>query len=147
MTVNTGVDTNQYVVFKLDKEEFGIDIRTVTTIERMSQITRVPKTDEFVRGVISLRGEVIPIIDLRNKFKLDEIEYTEEARIIVVKVKDIVLGIIVDMVSEVVTIQNSNVENPNGITNDNLLNYISGIGKIGNRIVTLLNLKNVVTNS
>lgn len=147
MSGNAGMDTNQFVVFRLDKEEFAIDIHKVTTIERMSPITRVPKTEDFVKGVISLRGDVIPIIDLRKRFKLKEVQYTDDARIIVFKVKEIVLGMIVDMVSEVISISNNNIENVTGIANDNLSIHISGIGKIGDRIVTILNIKSLVTNS
>lgn len=141
------LETNQFVIFKLGKEEYGIDIHKVTTIERMSEITRVPKTSDFVKGVMSLRGEVVPVIDLRKRFNLPEVEQTDESRIIIFKVDDIVLGMIVDMVTEVVTIPSSNIESVSSLTNEHLANYIIGVGKIGDRIITLLNLRSLVANS
>jgi len=143
----TVIDVNQFVVFRLGKEEYGIDIHKVTTIERASFITRVPKTAEFVEGVMSLRGEIIPVIDLRKRFNLPKVEQTDESRIIVFKVEDVVLGMIVDMVTEVVTIPSDNMEGIGSLANEHLANYVYGVGKIGDRIITLLNLESLIENT
>lgn len=147
MSKKSIADTSQFVTFKLGKEEYGIDVRKVTTIERMTNITRVPKTPDFVKGVMSLRGEVVPVINLRKRFNLPKIEETDEARIIIFKVEDVVLGMIVDMVTEVVTIPSDSIEGISSFTNDHLANYIYGVGKLGDRIVTLLNLQSLIENS
>lgn len=140
--------SNQFVTFRLGKEEYGIDIHKVTTIERMTNITRVPKTADFVKGVMSLRGEVVPVIDLRTKFGLPRIEETDESRIIIFKIEDVVLGMVVDLVSEVVTLPAENIEGATGLTtNEYMANCIYGVGKIGDRIVTLLNLESLTDNS
>jgi len=141
-------NSNQFVTFRLGKEEYGIDIHKVTTIERMTNITRVPRTADSVRGVMSLRGEVVPVIDLRKRFNLTSIEETDESRIIIFKIEDVVLGMVVDLVTEVVTISEDSIEGATGLTtNDHLANYIFGVGKIGDRIVTILNLGSLIENS
>lgn len=140
-------ESNQFVTFKLGKEEYGIDIHKVTTIERTINITRVPKTAEFVKGVMSLRGEVVPVIDLRRRFNLPKVEESEESRIIIFKVEDVVLGMTVDIVTEVVTIPTDSIEAATTLTNDHMANYVYGVGKIGDRIVTLLNLESLIENN
>lgn len=144
---SSAISVNQFVVFRLGKEEYGIDIHKVTTIERMTCITRVPKTAEFVEGVMSLRGEIVPVIDLRKRFNLPKVDDTDESRIIVFKVEDVVLGMIVDMVTEVVSIPIENMEGVSSLANDHLANYVYGVGKIGDRIITLLNLESLIENS
>lgn len=140
----TKLDATQYVIFSLDKEEFGVDIHSITTIERLVNITRVPKTPEYVRGVMSLRGEIIPVIDLRKRFGLPKIEETEDTRIIIFKVEDVIVGMIVDAVTEVVIITADKIESIGSIANNHLATYIYGVGKIKDRIVTLLNLESLI---
>lgn len=140
-------ETNQFVTFKLGKEEYGIDIHKVTTIERMTDITRVPRTADFVKGVMSLRGEVVPVIDLRRRFNLPKFEETDESRIIIFKVEDVILGMTVDLVTEVVSIQTDSIEATATVTNDHMANYVYGVGKIGDRIITLLNLESLIENN
>ncbi len=138
------MENRQYVVFKLGKEEYGIDIKKVTTIEKMMQITRVPKAPEFVKGVINLRGDIIPIMDLRLKFGLEEIEETEDTRITIVKIEDVSIGTIVDAVAEVIELSEDCVESITNFSNDLSVDYILGVGKINDRIVTLLNLEKLL---
>lgn len=139
-------ETKQYVIFKLDKELYGIDIKKVTTIEKQSQqpITRVPKAPTFVEGVINLRGEIIPVISLRKKFGMPELELSDDTRIIIVKVDDISVGFIVDVVVEVMYIATSSIENVLGLAKDVDSNFIQGVGKLEDRIVTLLNLSALI---
>lgn len=147
MEQTTNLDGLQYVIFNLDNEEFGVDIHNITTIERLVDITRVPRTLNYVRGVMSLRGEIIPVIDLRKRFGLPKVDQTEDTRIIIFKVEDIIVGMIVDAVTEVVIIPAENIESVGSIANDHLATYIYGVGKINDRIITLLNLESLIGNT
>lgn len=100
------------IVFKLGSEEYGIEVDKVQTIERMMPITRVPKTLSFVKGVINLRGVVIPVIDLRGRFSLPETEYTDQTRIVIVGVDDMQVGFIVDSANDVIDIKSSAIDSP-----------------------------------
>lgn len=100
------------IVFKLGSEEYGIEVEKVQTIERMMPITRVPKTFSFVKGVINLRGVVIPVIDLRGRFSLPETEYTDQTRIVIVAVGDMQVGFIVDAANDVIDIKSSAIDSP-----------------------------------
>ena len=142
----TAEEIKQYVVFKLGKESFGLDIKKVITIEKQLQysMTRIPRAPEFVKGVINLRGEIITIISLKEKFGLEESEATEESRIIIVKIDETSIGFIVDSVQEVVYIANSSIENIGELGKGVNSNYIQGIGKLENRIVSLLNISTLI---
>lgn len=137
-------DVKQFVVFRLGQEEYGVDIQKVTTIEQMRQITRVPKTPAFIKGVINLRGDIIPIMDLRKRFSLPDVENTEETRIIISKLDEVFVGIIVDGVAEVLQLTEEAIENITNFSNDMSLDYILGVGKVEERIVTLLNIEKLV---
>ena len=134
----------QFVAFKLANEEYGIDILQVKTIEKMSNITRVPKTSAYVKGVINLRGEVVPIIDLREKFKLKHYEETENTRIIIVYVDDITVGLIVDSVSEVIEMDSSLIEEPPESIGNLETSNIYGIGKLNGRVIILLDVYKIL---
>lgn len=145
--MDTATYTKQFVIFRLESEEYGIDILRVKEIKEMMNITRVPKAANFVRGVINLRGEVIPVIDLRIKFNLPEGKENESTRIIIVSVEDITVGLIVDTSSEVIEISNEAIEEaPVGVGNVDQSN-IYGIGKVGERLIILLDIVKIVTNS
>ena len=112
MDENTVVnDSKQYIVVKLDNEQYGIDITFIDNIVRMQQITRVPKAQSYFAGVINLRGEIIPVMSLRDKFGLPEKEYTNATRIIIVKPEsNAKIGVLVDEVREVVALEEENIE-------------------------------------
>jgi len=135
------VDGKQYVVFLLGKENYGVEIHSVTTIEKMLPYARVPKTPDYIKGVINLRGEIVPIMDIRTRFGMEAHEETDETRIIIIKINDISFGIIVDEVDEVLTLNEEAIENVSNFTNDVSMDYILGVGKIDGRIVTLLNIE------
>ncbi|TYQ13182.1 UNVERIFIED_CONTAM: purine-binding chemotaxis protein CheW [Acetivibrio alkalicellulosi] len=135
------VESRQFVVFKLGKEDYGLDIKKVTTIEKMLAVTRVPNTPNYIKGVINLRGDIVPVMDIRTKFGFDTVEETEETRIIILKLNEISFGIIVDEVDEVLNLTEESIENVANFSNDLSLDYILGVGKIEDRIVTLLNLE------
>jgi len=145
--LETTVYTKQFVIFRLGNEEYGIDILRVKEIKELMRITRVPKAAHYVRGVINLRGEVIPVIELRKKFNLPEGVEDEDTRIIIVSVDDITAGLIVDASSEVTDISSDAIEEtPNGVGNVDQ-GFIYGIGKVGERLIILLDIVKVVTNS
>jgi len=141
------VSTNQkqYVVFRIDKDEYGSDINKVTVIERMLTITRVPKTPPYIKGVINLRGDVIPVMDLRTRFGLPEKEADDDTRIIIVEVDNISYGIIVDSVLEVIQLDETSIESVSGFVNNVSLDYVSGIAKSDTRLITLLNLEKLIS--
>lgn len=145
--METAVYTKQFVIFRLENEEYGIDILRVKEIKEMMSITRVPKAAHYVRGVINLRGEVIPVIDLRKKFNLQEGKENENTRIIIVSVDDITVGLIVDTSSEVINISSEKIEEAPIEVGSVDQGYIYGIGKVGERIIILLDIVKIITNS
>lgn len=140
--LKTVSETTQYIVIRLGVEQYGIDIKYVDNIVRMQHITRVPKVANYLKGVINLRGEVIPIMSLRLKMDLPEDEITKATRIIILKLEQHgTIGIIVDEVKEVVTLENDQVEKVAYDSKDP--NFIFGIGKQEGSLISLLDL-NVV---
>jgi len=134
----------QFVIFKLGKEEYGIDIQRVTIIEKVMKITRVPKTPAHVKGVINLRGEIIPIMDLRKRFHLPDAEVTENTRIIIIKVEEVTLGVMVDEVLQTLQLSDEFIENTTNLGDNIYMDYIYGVGKVGERIITLLNPEKLI---
>ena len=134
----------KYLTFKLADEEYGVEILKVREINGVMDITSVPQMPAFMKGVINLRGKVIPVIDLRLKFGLPEIEHTEQTCIIVVDVGRN-LGIIVDTVSEVMDIHSENIEPPPSMGVAVQRNFILGMGKIGDEVKILLDIDNVLS--
>ena len=133
------------IVFKLGTEEYGIEVDKVQTIERMLPITRVPKTYNFVKGVINLRGVVIPVIDLRGRFDLPEAEHTEQTRIIIVAVSDMEVGFIVDSANDVIDLDPDRIESPPEVVGGIKAKYLHGVAKIDeNRLLIMLNLSEVL---
>ncbi|MFB9273589.1 chemotaxis protein CheW [Cohnella cellulosilytica] len=136
------------IVFTLAEEEYGIEVDKVRTIERMLPITRVPKTPAFVKGVVNLRGVVIPVIDLRGRFGLAESEYTENSRIIIVAANELEVGFIVDSANDVLDVMSDAIENPPEVVGGVKAKYLSGVAKIGeDRLLILLNLSEVLNRS
>lgn len=137
-------ETKQYIVFSLGEEKFGIDSLKITTIDRMKTITRVPKTPAFIKGVINLRGDIIPVMDLRQKFRLPQIEETEDTRIIILKLEEVSIGVIVDQVVHTIQLSDDAIENASSLLNNTANDYIDGIGKVDGEIVTLLNFEKLI---
>lgn len=134
-------ESTQYIVIKLGAEQYGIDIKYIDNIVRMQHITRVPKVAEYLKGVINLRGEVIPVMSIRLKMELPEDEYTKATRIIILKLEQHgTIGIIVDEVKEVVTLEDSQVEKIAYDNKEEKVNYIFGIGKYEGGLISLLDL-------
>ncbi|WP_276352481.1 chemotaxis protein CheW [Cohnella caldifontis] len=136
------------VVFTLANEEYGIEVDKIKTIERMVPITRVPKTPAFVKGVINLRGVVVPVIDLRGRFGLPETEPTENSRIIIVSAHDLEVGFIVDSANDVLDVMSDAIENPPEVVGGVKAKYLSGVAKVGeDRLLILLHLAEVLNKS
>ena len=130
----------KYLTFRIGREEYGIEIRYVTEIIGIQKITDLPDTPEFVKGVINLRGKVIPVIDVRIRFELSEREYDERTCIIVVNINSTSVGLIVDSVSEVLDIAADDIENPPKVNKGGGSRYIQGLGKVGESVKIILNI-------
>jgi purine-binding chemotaxis protein CheW len=135
----------QLVTFRLGKEEFSMDILKVQEIIRHMDLTRVPRTPDFVDGVINLRGRVIPVLDLRKRFGLPADEKTNETRIIVVDVENRTVGLKVDAVSEVLRLPADTVEPPPSLVTGIESDYIKGVGKLDGRLIILLDVAKILT--
>ncbi len=135
----------QLVVFVLANEEFACNIADVREVLKMIRITPLPRSLNFVEGVINLRGEVIPVIDLRKRFNLPSVDRTDESRIIIVEVEERMVGLTVDSVSEVIRLSNKQIqEAPNQVAGEQT-NLIMGVGKIDERMLIILNLERILT--
>ncbi|MBQ8822634.1 MAG: purine-binding chemotaxis protein CheW [Lachnospiraceae bacterium] len=136
-----GSDGIQYIVVRLGDEQYGIDIKYIDNIIRMQGITRVPKVPEYLKGVINLRGEVIPVMSARLKMFLPADEITRATRIIILKLEQHgTVGIIVDEVKEVVTLDSDHIEKVSYDSNTENVNFITGIGKHNDELISLLDL-------
>ncbi len=134
----------KYIVAKIGYEQYGVNIQCVQNIERMLSITRVPKAPYYIKGVINLRGDIIPVMSLRLKLGLDPDEYSHNTRIIIVRLDDNPMGIIVDEVKEVINLTDDVIEKISKDANDEKSMYVQGVGKIGQELVTLLNLGGLI---
>ena len=130
----------QYIVVNIGSEQYGINIKYIDNIVRIQRITRVPKTQPYYKGVINLRGEIIPVMSIRIKLGLDEEVFTDKSRIIIVKIDNASIGIIVDQVKEVVTLDEDNIENIAVDANDEFSGYINAVGKNKGELITLIDI-------
>lgn len=128
----------KYLVFTIGKEEYGIEIRYVTEIIGIQAITPIPELAEYVKGVINLRGRIIPAMDVRLRFKKQEREYDDRTCIIIIEIRDLSIGLIIDRVSEVVNIPDEEISAPPELNKNFHNRYIKGIGKVGNSVKLVL---------
>ena len=136
---------NKFLTFRIADEIYGIDISDITEIIEMQKITDVPDMPNFVKGVINLRGKVIPIMDLRLRFNMEEREYDDRTCVIIVNINVSTIGFIVDTVLEVVDISEENIDPPPQFkTASGYERYVSGIGKLGNDVKILLDADKIV---
>jgi len=134
----------QIVVFKLGREDYGISILQVQEIKRLTDITRVPHAPDYITGVINLRGSVLPVIDLKKRLDLPAGDYMDSTRIVIVKVEDIIVGMIVDAVLEVTTLNTDSIEPPQTVVSGVNAQYLDGVGKLDDRLLILLNLETII---
>ena len=138
------IDDTQVVAFKLRDEEYGISILNVQEIRNLTDITRVPFSADFIKGVINLRGSVLPVIDLKQRLGLAETPYTDSTRIVTVTIDDLHVGMLVDAVTEVLTLENRPVDTKKAINSKEGSRFLSGIGNIDGRLIIMLNLPEIV---
>lgn len=141
----SGVDGGKFLTFLLQDEEYGLEILKVREIMGLMEITTVPQTPNYVRGVINLRGQVIPVVDLRLKFGMDKGEDDKRTCIIVVDVEGVMMGIVVDTVSEVMDINSSDIEATPSFGTELNTDYILGMGKVAGKVKILLDIDKVLT--
>lgn len=135
----------QLVVFCLQGEEFAVDIQEVREVLKITQITPLPQTLDFIEGVINLRGEVIPVVDLRKRFRITGTQETKKTRIIIVEVQGSLVGLIVDSVTEVLHLTSSAVEPPPKQLVGTRAEFIQGVGKLGDRLLIILDLDKILS--
>jgi purine-binding chemotaxis protein CheW len=142
-----GEDTqkDKYLTFLLAREDYGLEIRYVTEIIGIQKITKVPDMPNFIKGVINLRGKVIPVMDMRARFNLPTREYDERTCVIVVNIQEQAVGLVVDRVNEVVDIPAGQVEPPPLSAKGSAGRYIRGIGKVGEEVKVLLEVERLLT--
>ena len=135
----------QYIVITVVNEQYGIDIKYIDNIVRMQSITRVPKVQPFFKGVINLRGEVVPVMSIRKKMGLGEDEISNKSRIIILKYEsNASIGIVVDEVKHVVTISSDNIERVSHDSKLDAKSFISGVGKVEEGLISILDLATVI---
>jgi purine-binding chemotaxis protein CheW len=132
------------IVFQLNDKEYAIPVNHVQGIEKVEHITRVPGTEKFIKGVINLRGVITPIIDLRSRFGLDEENFTDSTRVIIVSVNDLEVGFIVDLANDVIDIPVASIEPPPEVVGVKEVEYINGVAKIGKRLLILIDLEMIL---
>ena len=134
----------QVVAFKLRDEEYGLSILNVQEIRNLTDITRVPFSASFIKGVINLRGSVLPVIDLKQRLGLEQTPYTEKTRIVTVTVDDLHVGMLVDAVTEVLTIEDKPVDPKKSLNAKENGKFISGIGNMDGRLIIMLDLPEII---
>ncbi len=138
-------ETIQVVSFKLGSEEYGVDIAQVQEINRMVAVTHVPRAPQFMEGVINLRGQLIPIIDLRTRFAMPRAEHTKNTRIVVTEIGTKRVGMVVDSVSEVLRLPVDQIEDAPDMLTGVDTEYIRGVGKVEDRLIILLDLGRIIS--
>lgn len=133
---------DKYLIFKLSNESYGIEIIFVKEIVGFQKIIKVPKTEDYIEGVINLRGKIIPVIDVRTRFKIEKLDYHDRTCIVITSFKNLTVGLIVDSVSEVLNITPENMDDA-PITRKNTKNrFIKNMAKVGNEVKIILDMEN-----
>lgn len=139
-------DLKQYIIISLDKDPYGVEIKYIESIIVMQSITRIPKAQSYFRGVINLRGDVVPVMSLRKRIGLEEVEDTPASRIIILKPdsQGAPVGIIVDEVREVISLENSQIEKLVYDEMSEKANFCNGIGKYEDQLISILNIPSII---
>lgn len=146
-SVNVDSRAGKYLTFFLATEEYGVEILKVQEIIGRMPITPVPLTSKYIRGVINLRGKIHPIMDLKIKFGMEETQITDETCIIVIKTSSMMMGVLVDKVSEVVNIDGQDIDDTPSFGADVNTDYLLGVGKTGGRVRLLLDIEKIITSA
>ena len=144
-----GIDTdgNQFLTFQLGEELYGVDILRVQEIKSYTTVTKIPNTPSYIKGVLNLRGTIVPIVELRTTFGMETIDYTILTVIIVVVVRDRIMGLVVDSVSDVLNISKKDIQAPPEFGTKVDVSFLNGIAKSGDNLVALLNIDRLLTES
>ena len=134
----------QVAAFKLLKEEYGVNILNVQEIKVLTDITRVPFAPDYIKGVINLRGSVLPVIDRKRRIGLEDAPYTDATRIVIMKIGEFFIGMIVDAVTEVLTISGRDINPAKDVSDSTSNRFVSSIGNIDARLIIMLNLDEIV---
>ena len=140
MSELTKAKSGQYLTFQLMSEQYGVAIETVREINQFGEITPVPRTPEYVKGVMNLRGKIIPVVNLRVKFGMNPQDTTRDTCIIVIDTEIGQVGMIVDSVKEVVDLQDNQIEPPPVLGNEHAMSFVRGMGKVDNKVVILVDI-------
>ena len=135
----------QYVVFKLNEEEYGVEISHVQEITEYKTVTNVPNTPSFIEGIINLRGNIVPIVSIKKRFELSQEEASTDHRVIIINLGSKQVGFIVDDASQVLTMNENQIENPPDLITGIDRDYIIGIGKVAEKIIILLDLEKILS--
>ena len=137
--------SNQYIVVTIGVEQYGINIQYVDNIVRMQKITRVPMVQKFFKGVMNVRGEIIPVMSIRGRFGMEDDVYTDKTRIIILKPEQQeAIGILVDSVKEVVSLEEGNIEKVRSDGKEEMSKYITSVGKDQGSLISLLNIDGII---
>jgi len=137
-------EIREFVTFRLNEEYYGINIQSVENIEKVLPITRIPHTLNYIKGVVNLRGIIVPVVDLRARFDLEKKPYTDDSRIIIINLEENKIGLLVDSSSEVLQISVDDIDASPNIRNENNNEFIKNIGKKNGRIIMLIDLHKVL---
>ena len=138
-------DGSQFLTFQLGDELYGVDILRVQEIKGYTTVTKIPNTPPHIKGVLNLRGTIVPIVELRTKFGMPTIDYTLFTVIVVVVVRDRIMGLVVDSVSDVLNISKKDIQSPPEFGAKVDVSVLTGIGKSGDKLVALLNIDRLLT--
>lgn len=137
-------EISKVIVFQLKDQQYGVDIQQIRSIEKLQNITTVPNTSDFIKGVINLRGEVIAIIDLRERLNINQTDITDNTRILIVSVDQVQIGLIVDSATDVLDIDPSSIDPSPEIVGDIDVTFVKGVAKLEERLLILLDLARVL---
>ncbi|HOO27097.1 MAG TPA: chemotaxis protein CheW [Lachnospiraceae bacterium] len=145
LEIEEDTQKGRFLTFALEKETYGIEIRYVTEIIGIQAITELPELPDYIKGIINLRGKIIPVMDVRLRFKKIPRDYNDRTCIIVIEINEVSIGLIVDSVSEVLTINEQDIIEPPKLNNGQQNRYIKSIGKVGNEVKLLLDCNKLLT--
>lgn len=138
------MEVTKFIVVKLREQSYGVSVHQVLSIEKIQEITKVPRASEFIKGVINLRGETTPVIDLKKRLYIDRTSPTEDSRILIVKVADVQIGLIVDSATEVIDIDPAIIEPAPEIVGGVHQVYLEGVAKLDERLLIILDLERIL---
>ena len=141
------MEITKYIVFKLNEQSFGVEVQQVISIERLKSLTKVPGTSDFIKGIMPLRGEITPILDLKERLSMRQTSTTEDNLILIINIDQRLVGLIIDEATEVINIDSSSIEYPLEVIHGVNQNYICGIAKVDHRLLILLDLEKVTNQS